>query len=131
MPQTTRINLTERDCSLGKVVISHFEHVDPQKKDIKVRIIDDEDIQCLGRELFGLVDNQRFSRVVVNFDNVSYMSSAFLGKLITLDRKVKEAGSRGLLLCRVRPEVYEVFAITRMDRVVTIFQDEEEALAHF
>jgi anti-sigma B factor antagonist len=67
---------------------------------------------------------------VLNFSSVGFMSSAALGKLITLDKKVKAKGGV-LKLCNIKPEIYEVFAITRLDRLFDIKKDESEALAAF
>jgi anti-sigma B factor antagonist len=58
------------------------------------------------------------------------VSSAALGKLITLDRKVKAAKGR-LKMSDVRPEIMEVFEITKLNRVFDIRGGEAEALAAF
>ena len=42
-------------------------------------------------ELFGLVEQQKMGDILLNFTNVEFLSSAALGKLITLDRKVRQA----------------------------------------
>ena len=34
-------------------------------------------------------------------------------------------------MCNIRPDILEVFAITRLDRLFDIRKDEEEALADF
>ena len=52
------------------------------------------------------------------------------GKLITMHKKVK-ANSGMLKFCNIRPEIFEVFAITRLDRLFDIKKDEEEGLAAF
>ncbi len=56
--------------------------------------------------------------------------TAILGKLITLDKKVK-ANSGKMKLCCIRPEIFEVFKITKLDRLFDIKKDEAEALATF
>jgi anti-sigma B factor antagonist len=50
--------------------------------------------------------------------------------LITLDKKAKARGG-SLKLCNIRPEIYEVFAITRLNRLFDIRDDEADALAAF
>ena len=53
------------------------------------KILDEASIQELGSELFGLVEQHNMGDILLNFTNVEFLSSAALGKLITLDRKVK------------------------------------------
>ena len=64
-------------------------------------------------------------KLLLNFSSVDFLSSAALGKLITLDKKVK-ANSGALKLSNVRPEIYEVFAITKLNRLFDIKSDEAE-----
>jgi anti-sigma B factor antagonist len=61
---------------------------------------------------------------------VDFYSAAALGKLITLEKKVKANGGV-LKLSNIRPEIYEVFAITRLNRLFDIKDDEGDALAAF
>lgn len=93
------------------------------------KILDESNIQEMGQELFELV-NQNRSKVLLNFMNVEFLSSAALGKLITLDKKIKTATGQ-LKLSNIRPEIYEVFAITRLNKLFDIHEDESDALATF
>ena len=61
---------------------------------------------------------------------MEYLSSAALGKLITMEKKVK-AAKGNLRLCCIRPEIYEVFAITKLNRLFKICEDQERALEGF
>lgn len=94
------------------------------------KILDEANIQELGRELFHLVEEEQRKKLLLNFTNVEFLSSAALGKLITLDKKVKKVGGQ-LKLSNIRPEIYEVFAITRLNRLFDIKDDESDALAAF
>lgn len=94
------------------------------------KIIEDINIQEWGQELFQLVDAENRQKLLLNFSGVDFLSSAALGKLITLDKKAKARG--GILkLCNIRPEIYEVFAITKLNRLFDIKDDESDALASF
>ena len=84
----------------------------------------------IGDDLFRLVDELGRRKILLNFGNVDFMSSAALGKLITLDRKVKAAKGR-LKLSNIRPEILEVFQITKLNKVFDIRTDEAEAIAAF
>jgi anti-sigma B factor antagonist len=50
--------------------------------------------------------------------------------LITLDKLVKE-NSGTLKLCNINPQIYEVFKITRLNKLFAIYDSTENALASF
>ncbi|MFO1019575.1 MAG: STAS domain-containing protein [Planctomycetales bacterium] len=91
------------------------------------KILDEANIQIIGNQLFGMVDADGRKKIVLDFTNVEYLSSAALGKLITLDKKVKAAKGK-LRLCNIRPDIYEVFAITRLNKLFDIRDSQEQAL---
>lgn len=117
MAKQQRLDVSE----VGDVTVVHFRDQ---------RIIEDLGIQEMGQELFHLVEAENRKKLLLNFATVSFMSSAALGKLITLDKKVKAKGGV-LKLCSIRPEIYEVFAITRLDRLFDIRKDESDGLGSF
>ncbi len=91
------------------------------------KILDEAGIQELGAELFAVVEQDNRRRIVLNFTNVDFLSSAALGKLITLDRKAKAHQGR-LKLSNIRPEILEVFQITKLNKVFDIRGEEAEAV---
>lgn len=99
-------------------------------KFIDKRILDETNIQLIGNQLFGLVEEDHRHKIILDFTNVEYLSSAALGKLITLEKKVKSVNGQ-LRLCGIRPMIYEVFAITQLDKMFKIFEDQERALDGF
>src|SRR5476649_1744933 len=94
------------------------------------KILDEANIQELGQELFQLIEEENRKNLLLDFSNVEFLSSAALGKLITLDKKVKLHGGR-LKLSGIRPQIYEVFAITKLNKLFDIKDDEADALAAF
>jgi stage II sporulation protein AA (anti-sigma F factor antagonist) len=92
------------------------------------KIIDEAEIQELGQELYDLVERDGRKKIVLNFSNVEFLSSAALGKLIGFDKRVKQ-NSAELVLSNIRPEIYEVFAITKLTKLFEIKDDEADALA--
>jgi anti-sigma B factor antagonist len=94
------------------------------------KIVEDVNIQELGQEMFRLIEADGRDRLLLDFALVDFLSSAALGKLITLDRKMKAHGGK-LKLSNIRPEIYEVFAITKLNRLFDIRKDEADALAAF
>ena len=92
------------------------------------KIIDPEAIQELGQELFNLVEREDRKKLVLNFENVEFLSSAALGKLITFEKKAKRNDSE-LILTNISPEIFQVFAITNLDKLFQIKDTEADALA--
>ena len=92
------------------------------------KIIDPEAILELGQELFDLVERDDRKKLVLNFENVEFLSSAALGKLITFEKKAKRNGSE-LILTNISPEIFQVFAITNLDKLFQIKDTEADALA--
>jgi anti-sigma B factor antagonist len=94
------------------------------------KILDEQNIQIIGEQLFSLVDELGRRKILLNFGNVEYLSSAALGKLITLNKKVNAVGGR-LILCSIDPQIYEVFEITRLNKLFNIQREEQAALQAF
>ena len=106
---------------IGDVTVARF---------VDKKILDETNIQIIGNQLFALIDEDMRQKVILHFGNVEYLSSAALGKLITLDKKAKAAKAQ-LRLCDIKPEIYEVFAITKLNKLFKIHDDLEKALASF
>jgi len=94
------------------------------------KILDTANIQELGNELFELVESDNRQRLLLDFSGVEFLSSAALNKLILLERSVKKHGGQ-LKLCCLRPEIQEVFEITRLNQMFEVFDGQSDALAAF
>ena len=94
------------------------------------RILDASNIEELGDELFALVETDKIKKLLLNFTGVEFLSSAALNKLIILDKKVKSSGGK-LVLCELRQEIKEVFAITRLDQLFNLTNSEQDGLEAF
>lgn len=94
------------------------------------KILEAASIQELGDELNALVDPGGHRKLLLDFASVEFLSSAALNKLIILDRKAKAAGGK-LKLCNLKPEIHEVFVITRLNQLFDIKDTDKEGLASF
>ena len=94
------------------------------------KILDEARIQIIGDQLFQLVDELGRRKILLNFGNVEYLSSAALGKFITLNKKVQAAGGK-LILCNIDANIYEVFEITKLNKLFNIQKEEQAALQAF
>lgn len=77
----------------------------------------------LGAALIEEAMVRRWSDLVLDCSQVEFLSSLGLGSLIRLDRQLRPSGGR-LRLCGLNPHLREVFAITRLDRVMLISDDD-------
>ncbi|MFO0827871.1 MAG: STAS domain-containing protein [Phycisphaerales bacterium] len=93
-------------------------------------ILDETNIAQIGEELGRLVDGQTTPKLLISFKGVEHLSSAALGTLITVNNRVK--GKDGQLrLSDIDPQIYEVFVITKLNRLFHIHDSAEKALASF
>ncbi len=97
---------------------------------IDKKILDEQNIQMIGDDLFRLVDELGRRKILLNFKKVEFLSSAALGKLITLNRKVQAVRGK-LILCSITAEIREVFQITKLDKLFTIHAEEQAAMQAF
>ena len=94
------------------------------------KILDEVHIQEIGEELFSMVEEKYKVKMLLNFENVEYLSSAALGKLITLNKRIKTENGQ-LKLCNIKENIYEVFRITKLNKIFEIYDSEEAAVSKF
>jgi anti-sigma B factor antagonist len=94
---------------------------------VDTKIVTEENIHDVGDQLYSLVEDEGHKQILLNFGNVQYLSSAALGKLINLKKKVSAVKGK-LKLCCIHPDLLEVFRITRLDQVFEIYSEEQQAL---
>lgn len=95
---------------------------------LTTQVLDEMNVQQLGKELNELVDTEYLVKMVINFSKVKFLSSAVLGKLIALHKKIAAQKGR-MAFCNINPDIMQVFKITRLDKLIPIYEDEEEAVA--
>lgn len=79
---------------------------------------DDVDGEVFGRRLVRLAQKHAARAVLIRMDGVTYVSSRGLGKLVALMKQLKPDGE--VVLYGLRPNVREVFAITRLHEMFAI-----------
>jgi len=91
-------------------------------KFVDERMMDAARIEQMGGELMDAVSGDDADRVVINFENVSFFSSAAVSKLLVAEKRIRSQGGQ-LRLSNLSPEVRDVFSLTKLD---SLFQIEEE-----
>src|SRR5262245_38093547 len=82
-------------------------------------VLDDQNTEMMGEDLFKLADGLGRRMLVLDFSNVEYLSSTALGKFITLNKKVKAGGGQ-LVFRNMDPQIYEVFDVTKLNKLFRI-----------
>jgi len=93
-------------------------------------ILEEASIQQIGDEIGELILASPNPKLLLNFENVEHLSSAALGTLITINNNVKKQGGQ-LRLSNIDPQIYEVFVITKLNKLFVIHDDNAAALASF
>jgi anti-sigma B factor antagonist len=77
----------------------------------------------------GLLDGGA-SKILINFENLNYISSAGLRVLLATAKKMK-AASGGFKICGLNETVQEVFDISGFSTILSVAANEEDALSGF
>jgi anti-sigma B factor antagonist len=93
-------------------------------------MVEGEKVEEIAKELFGLIESRRHTKVLLNLYNAGYMSSAMLAQLVRLHRKMQAVKGK-VRLCALRPPVMDAFKVSQFDRLFEVFPDEPSALKKF
>jgi anti-sigma B factor antagonist len=110
--------------------------VSQEKGDIRAveftnnKILDEANIDAIQRSLNALIDEQPRPRLLLDFTNVDHLSSAALGALINVNNRVRQKNGE-LRLTNIKPQILEVFVITKLNKLFRILPTRAEALASF
>jgi anti-anti-sigma factor len=86
------------------------------------------DVQKVVDEIEDVAYNSKIKLMVINFSRVTQLTSAFLGRLITLNKSLQQAGI-ALRLCSMAPQVEEAFRICKFQKLIPLYPSQEKALA--
>ena len=90
------------------------------------KILEEKDIQSLQKSIMSVIEQSERINLILDFCNVQFLSSAVLGLLIRISKKVYEQGGQ-LRLCNINPRIYDIFKITRLTKIFDIYQNVESA----
>ncbi len=115
-----------------------MKFIDIQDKDDVVivrfkqsRIVDEGSIQGIGEEFRGLtIQAAADKKLLLNFERVEFMSSSMIGQIVKLHKQCEKDKIK-LRLCSISPNILEIFKITRLDKLLAISADEDDAIAAF
>ncbi len=90
------------------------------------KILEELDIQALQDSIMSVIEQAERINLILDFCNVRFLSSAVLGLLIRVSKRVYERDGQ-LRLCNINPKIYEIFKITRLTKIFDIYKDVEAA----
>ena len=90
------------------------------------KILEENDVRALQESIMSVVEPAEQINLILDFQNVRFLSSAVLGLLIRVSKKVYEREGQ-LRLCNINPKIHEIFKITRLTKVFDIYPDIESA----
>ncbi len=91
------------------------------------KILEDQDIRALQDSILSVINHTEGITLILDFCNVEFLSSAVLGLLIRISKRIYERSGH-LKLCNISPKIYEVFRITQLTKVFDIHRDVHSAL---
>lgn len=94
------------------------------------KILEEVPIAEIGDRLNSLAEGEPGIKLLLDFANVEHLSSAVLSMLINLNKRVDESGGK-LKLANIKPQIYEVFKITRLNTVLDIYDTTAKAKASY
>jgi anti-sigma B factor antagonist len=113
----------------SRLVVCEVDEV-TQIEFVDRNILEEASIQQIGEEISAIIDAQANPKILLSFENVEHLSSAALGTLITINTKVKQKGGQ-LRLSNIDKQIYEVFVITKLNKLFQIHDTNEKALKSF
>src|SRR5450755_3997455 len=106
------------------------------EKDIRIveftnsKILDEANIAEIGATLGSLIDEKTTPKLLLDFSSVEHLSSAALGMLINVNNRIKQKNGQ-LRLANIKPQIFEVFVITKLNKLFRILPTRAEAAASF
>ena len=94
------------------------------------KVMDPSRIEQLGIELMRLAGDDERPKLLINFQDVKFFSSAAINKLIVLEKRMRASGGK-LRLSNLRPEVRDLFSFTNLDGLFDIQSEQSDAIDSF
>jgi len=91
-------------------------------------LMDPVQLQDISDALYKLVDEQDKRLLILDFEQVQYLSSQAVGILLTLNKKLKDLPNSRLIVCGVGARLAELLRITRLDKLLTVKETQKDAI---
>jgi anti-anti-sigma factor len=96
--------------------------------DIPDRVIDRDDVERVAGMLIEQVEDIKPPRVIFSFAGVNHISSSFLGKMISLNKRLAAKGGK-LIVADVDDHLNDVFKLTRLNKQLPVYRTLKQAVS--
>lgn len=86
------------------------------------KILEEKEIKSLQESIMLVIEQSGHINLILDFGNVKFLSSAVLGLLLRVSKRIYERDSR-LRLCNIDSKIYEIFKVTRLNKIFEIYPD--------
>ena len=118
-------------------MIGEFRHLAVEQRDAVtiVHFRDQNDLnggalEETGAELYELAEDDERDELLISFSGVYSLSSAALGKLLMVKRKMNAHGG-AVKICDLDAGIQDIFAFTNLTNIFHVLEDEAQALSAF
>ncbi len=112
-----------------KIEVTHHDGV-VHVELLKEEILDESVITSITDTILKLIDDNQGLNLLISFQKVKHFSSSALGMLIRIHKRIEE-GNGKLRLCNINPALYEIFVITKLNKLFMIFEKQDQAIMSF
>jgi anti-sigma B factor antagonist len=93
-------------------------------------VLDAMNVTRFGAELLAFVQQHPGVHLLLDFEEVDYLSSAVLTELLRINKAVETSGG-DFRLCSLNKDIMKVFEITNLDQLFVIYGDAKDAVKKF
>jgi len=93
-----------------------------------VELADDPQFSDDMTALLETLEKNKDLDIVLSFQNVSFLNSSNIAKLLKVRKLQVVSHHRKLLLCAVNTHVWGVFLVTGLDKIFDVFDDAASAM---
>lgn len=112
-----------------KIEVTHHDGV-VQVEFLEEEILEETVITSITESIVNLIDDNPGLNLLISFKNVKHFSSSALGMLIRIHKHIEE-GNGKLRMCNIIPSLYEIFVITKLNKLFMIFEKQDQAIKSF
>lgn len=91
-------------------------------------LTEEENLEQLERDFISLMDTHGVRQVILDLQSVNYVTSAAVGKLIALHRRLARANGR-LILCSLQSDVQSTLALSQLLNYFNVTETADDALS--
>jgi anti-sigma B factor antagonist len=103
---------------MGNIIVVEF---------LQTSIVDQSQIERIKQEILEQVEKAGHPKLVVSFAGVTNISSAMIGVMMALHKKVKEMGGE-MRVAAANKHIMQVFKLTRLDKVFAFYKTLDQAM---